>query len=201
MQAVKMRRLKKADCEVDFFFIDEVVFPCGVREWRSYRPCRNRVNIFLNLSRSFSRDCRAFGLPSDLSATVTALVHSPRNGNSPVTNSSLQSWTSLSCLRACRALAGSPFRRLRQLRASLVGTRRPQRVGPASAGRLCRLIPAPLAIHLPSVRAGLALSEKPIHLRDPSPIAFGEVDHLGQRDGPAPGSPIPATTDHLSLIA
>ena len=25
-EAVKMRRLKKADCEVDFFFIDEVSF-------------------------------------------------------------------------------------------------------------------------------------------------------------------------------
>jgi hypothetical protein len=29
-EAVKMRRLKKADCEVDFFFIDEVDLPCEV---------------------------------------------------------------------------------------------------------------------------------------------------------------------------
>jgi hypothetical protein len=45
-EAVKMRRLKKADCEVDFFFIDEVSFPCEV-ECRSYRIRRKHVNTFL----------------------------------------------------------------------------------------------------------------------------------------------------------
>ena len=50
-EAVKMRRLKKADCEVDFFFIDEVSFPCEV-EWRCYRLCPKRVNIFLTFSRN-----------------------------------------------------------------------------------------------------------------------------------------------------
>ena len=44
--AVKMRRLKKADCEVDFFFIDDVGFPCEV-EWGCYRRRAERVNIFL----------------------------------------------------------------------------------------------------------------------------------------------------------
>jgi len=47
----KTRRLKKADCEVDFFFIDEVSFPCEV-EWRCYRLCPKRVNIFLTFSRN-----------------------------------------------------------------------------------------------------------------------------------------------------
>src|SRR5947207_2137051 len=51
-EAVKMRRLKKADCEVDFFFIDGVVFPCEV-EWRSYRIRWKCVNIFLKFSRNF----------------------------------------------------------------------------------------------------------------------------------------------------
>src|SRR6266481_477496 len=48
-EAVKMRRLKKADCEVDFFFIDEVSFPCEV-EWRSYRTCQKHVNTFLRFA-------------------------------------------------------------------------------------------------------------------------------------------------------
>ena len=38
------------------------------------------------------------------------------------------------------------------------GTSCPQRVGPATAGRLCRLIFARSAIRSPSVRAGLAFS-------------------------------------------
>src|ERR1044071_7606815 len=52
--AVKMRRLKKADCEVDFFFIDEVDFPCEV-ECGCYRLCWKRVNTFLDFSRNFRR--------------------------------------------------------------------------------------------------------------------------------------------------
>src|SRR5438067_6684547 len=51
-EAVKMRRLKKADCEVDFFFIDEVSFSCEV-EWRSYRIRWRRVNHFLKFFRNF----------------------------------------------------------------------------------------------------------------------------------------------------
>jgi hypothetical protein len=43
-----MRRLKKADCEVDFFFIDEVSLPCGVEECGCYRLCRKYVNTFLS---------------------------------------------------------------------------------------------------------------------------------------------------------
>src|SRR4029077_19880900 len=45
-EAANMRRLKRADCEVDFFFIAEVSYPCEV-EWRSYRTCQKHVNIFL----------------------------------------------------------------------------------------------------------------------------------------------------------
>src|SRR5262249_23174236 len=44
--AVKMRRLKKADCEVDFFLIDDVGFPCEL-EGGVYRRRADRVNFFL----------------------------------------------------------------------------------------------------------------------------------------------------------
>ena len=37
---------------MDFFFIDEVSFPCEV-ECGCYRLCRKRVNIFLKFSRNF----------------------------------------------------------------------------------------------------------------------------------------------------
>src|SRR6266487_5919484 len=49
--AIKTRRLKKADFEVDFFFMDEVnLFPFGVkpqRQWRCYVRWQKNVNIFL----------------------------------------------------------------------------------------------------------------------------------------------------------
>jgi hypothetical protein len=62
-EAVKMRRLKKADCEVDFFFIDEVSFPCEV-EWRSYRTCQTHVNTFFKFFRNFR--CKDLNRDTDL---------------------------------------------------------------------------------------------------------------------------------------
>jgi hypothetical protein len=50
-EAIKTRRLKKADFEVDFFFMNEAeLFPSPVNpemDPESYVNCSNRVNTFL----------------------------------------------------------------------------------------------------------------------------------------------------------
>ena len=53
MQAVKMRRLKKADLEVDFFFIDEVQFSV----WSGLASLSDSVEVrqhFFNFFRIYS---------------------------------------------------------------------------------------------------------------------------------------------------
>jgi len=67
--AAKIRRLKKADCEVDFFFIDEVGFPCEV-EWGCYRICQKCVNIFLTFSGDSSSERRLCPTAPDASGEM-----------------------------------------------------------------------------------------------------------------------------------
>ena len=61
MHAVKMRRLKKADCEVDFFFIDEVWFPA---RWSvdaiGYAGSVSTFFLILQRKRSSATPPRAF---------------------------------------------------------------------------------------------------------------------------------------------
>ena len=55
-EAVKIRRLKKADCEVDFFFIDEVSFSLrsGVGMLSDMpEACQQFFKFFLNFTETF----------------------------------------------------------------------------------------------------------------------------------------------------